>query len=179
DGRRMLAETRPDVLLLDELLPDGSGIDAAADLSEVVPGMRILILTSVEDDRVVAAAMQNGCSGVVTKDRPLEELLRAIRAVARGQSVFDAAALIGPARNSTGPGSDLTPREHDVLRLLADGVSNAEIASRLGLSLNTVRNYIQTILGKLDAHSKLEAVAIAARRGLVQVGRSSGGSAAG
>ena len=162
---------RPDVVLMDFRLGDGDAVDGMAALAAAGHDIPVVIVTGHADVRTVQRAVEAGCAGYLLKEQPIEELARAVRAVAEGGAVFAPAVL--PAvlgRRTGGPGHDLTRREAEVLQLLADGASTSDIADRLFLSTNTVRNHVQRLLGKLDAHSKLEAVAIGLREGIVRVG---------
>jgi DNA-binding NarL/FixJ family response regulator len=163
----------PDVVLLDHHMPGRDGATLVADIVEVSPHTHVVLLTGSADDDVLVTALRAGASGVLTKDRAGAEVVAAVRSVHRGESVVPA-ALIGrllPRLDSRYrvPGSDLTPREREVLSLMAGGATNAAVADRMGLSVNTVRNYVQSILAKLDAHSKLEAVAFGLRAGIVDL----------
>ncbi len=163
----------PDVVLMDFGLPDRDGASTARTIREQSPCTRVVMVTSFVDDSVLLATIDAGCSGYLTKNQPTASVVDAIRAAHAGE------ALIAPAmlarllprlrRTYRGLGSDLTPREMEVLELLAEGVANTEIAARLVVSLNTVRKHVQNILTKLHAHSKLEAVAIAAREQVITV----------
>jgi DNA-binding NarL/FixJ family response regulator len=162
----------PDVVVMDYRLPDGDGTDAARRIREHDADAAVLLLTGADDPGVVSAALDAGCSGFVSKGRDLDDLTSAIRAVARGAAVFPAELLsraLSPDTAATGTGADLTTREREVLGLLADGCSTEEIGSQLFLSLHTVRNHVRNILTKLHARTKLEAVVIAARAGLVDL----------
>jgi DNA-binding NarL/FixJ family response regulator len=173
-GVALYDELHPDVVLMDYRLPDGAGTDAAARIRATDPDACILLVTGVSESAIVAAALEAGCSGFVGKDRGLDELAAAIRAAARGAAVFPA-GLLAAATSRTGPtrarpGMDLTEREREVLRLLAQGKATDEIAGELFLSHHTVRNHVRNVLAKLQAHTKLEAVIVAAREGLVDLG---------
>jgi DNA-binding NarL/FixJ family response regulator len=165
---------RPDVVLMDYGLPDGDGVMATAAIKASQPDVKVIMLTSFVDEEVLVAAIEAGCSGYVTKHKGAEELTTAVRLAADGEVVVspDMLARLLPRlrRNHQGLGWDLTPRERQVLELLAHGDSKETIAARLFLSTNTVRNHIQNILTKLGVHSRLEAVAIAAREGLLHRG---------
>ena len=172
-----LAATRrehPDVVVLDYQLPDGSGADCAAQLHQEHPGLHLVILTGFTDEATVRACVQAGCSGFVTKDHAVDELVEALRTVHAGGAAISPALLAGllpSLHKHSGKGTtSLTSRELEVVQLLADGLSNQAIAERLFISHNTVRNHVQRIITKLGAHSKLEAVALATRIGLVRRG---------
>ena len=119
----------------------------------------MVILTAAEDEAAFLDALEAGCAGYVTKDRPLEEVVAAVNAAANGELAVSPAMLARTLprlhRESEARGS-LTPREREVLELVAQGLSNKAIASELSLRLNTVRNHVQNVLNKLGAHSKLE-----------------------
>lgn len=167
----LTAEHQPDVILLDYRLPGQDGLRLASDLKTAAPDARLVVLTAIVDERVALDAVEAGCVGFITKDRSLEDVVRSIRSVHSGEVMVspDMLALILPRLRDEGAGTSpqLTRREHEVLELVAEGCSNQVIADRLTLSLHTVRNHVQNILRKLDAHSKLEAVAIANREGIL------------
>jgi DNA-binding NarL/FixJ family response regulator len=172
EGLEVARRERPDLVLLDYQLPDGSGAQLAARLREDRPELRMVMLTGFQDEATVREAVEAGCSGFVTKDRAVEELVEAVRVVASGGAAISP-VLLGrllpslqgaPATGTTA----LTARELDVLQLLAEGTANDDIGERLFISRNTVRNHVQRIITKLGAHSKLEAVATATRIGLVR-----------
>jgi DNA-binding NarL/FixJ family response regulator len=172
DGVLRFRQLEPDVVVMDFRLPDGQGTDATRRIRELDGDATVLLLTGADDPSVVSAALDAGCSGFVSKDRDVEDLANAIRAVSRGAAVFPAGLLsraLSPAAPAAGTGADLTPREREVLTMLADGCSTEEIGSALFLSLHTVRNHVRNILTKLHARTKLEAVVIAARAGLVDL----------
>jgi DNA-binding NarL/FixJ family response regulator len=168
----LAASLRPDVVLMDYALPDGDGVAATAAIKAVRPELKVVMLTSFVDVDVLVAAIDAGCSGFVTKHKAGDELTTAVRLAAAGEALVSPdmlARLLPRLRPSYhGVGADLTPREREVLDLLAQGESKEAIAQRLFLSANTVRNHIQNILNKLGAHSRLEAVATATREGLIR-----------
>ena len=157
----------PDVVLLDRRLPDGDAIDAIGQLSE--SGARVLVLTGEATATVAARVAEAGGSGLMLKSSGLGELEDAVRRVASGEVVFGSEFLAGVLSRLTGrtPSATLTTRERQALSLIADGASTAEVAERLGVAHNTARNHVQRVLEKLGARSKLEAVAIARREGLL------------
>ncbi|MEY2434342.1 MAG: cyclic di-GMP phosphodiesterase [Acidimicrobiaceae bacterium] len=161
----------PDVILMDFELPDGDGPQATEQIKALTPSVKVIMLTARTDDQALVRAIAAGCSGFVKKADAVDVLLEAIVAAHEGETVAppsDLAPLLRQLRPThRGLGSDLTPRELEVLGLIASGSVNKQIAQQLGLSLNTVRNHAQNILYKLQAHSKLEAVATAVREGVI------------
>lgn len=164
------ADLAPDVAVVDFRLPDGDGATVTREVIAASPATKVLILTGASDDGLLVAAIEAGCSGFLTKDRALAELVTAVRLASLGESYIPAellSNLLPMLRGERrGLGTDLTPRELEMLALLRLGTSTVEMASRLNLSVHTVRNHVRNILGKLRAHSKLEAVAIATREHL-------------
>jgi DNA-binding NarL/FixJ family response regulator len=171
DGAAAAARHCPDVVLLDQGLPDGDGTAVASDIRRRDAAVNVVMLTGAPDKGVLAAAIEAGCCGFLTKDRAAVEVVAAVRAAARGDAVISPAALarLLPKLRATdrSGASELTAREQQVVALLAQGLSNKEIATELHLSLNTIRNYVQGTLVKLGAHSKLQAVALAVRTGVI------------
>ncbi|MEZ5295420.1 MAG: response regulator transcription factor [Ilumatobacteraceae bacterium] len=172
-GEDAVGRLHPDVVLVDYGLPDGDGVSLAARIHRQWPTIKIVMVTSLTDERLVLKAVEARCAGFVTKDRTVDELVAAIQAVADGE------ALISPLmlnrvlrqlrRRDDRPGADLSAREREVLALVCEGMSNPAIAERLHVSHNTVRSHVQNILSKLQVHSKLEAAAVATRDGLVEL----------
>lgn len=167
-----LAEAlRPGVAIVDYLLPDGDGITTTATVRTVSPATRVVLLTGLSDHRLAASAIEAGCSGFLTKDKAVGELVSAVRVAHAGDAYLSpevlASVLRTLDRSHRGLGFDLSVREQEVLQLLAAGVSNRDIAARLNLSFHTIRNHVQNVIVKFGAHSKLEAVAIATQEGLV------------
>jgi putative two-component system response regulator len=161
----------PDVILMDFELPDGDGAQATAQIKVLTPSVKVVMLTARTDDQALVRAIAAGCSGFVKKEEAVEKLLDAIVAVHDGEAITPPSNLTPLLRQlqptHRGLGSNLTPRELDILRLIATGWVNKQIAQQLGLSLNTIRNHAKNILHKLQAHSKLEAVATAVREGII------------
>jgi DNA-binding NarL/FixJ family response regulator len=162
---------KPDVIIMDLAMPDTDGFSATAEISRVAPEVAVLVLTMSDDDVTVTKAMRAGARGYLLKGATKEEILRAVTAVADGQAIFGPAvaqrvlARLGARSADEDPFPQLTPREHDVLRLLAQGLSNSAIAARLGLSLKTVNNNTSSIFTKLNVASRTEAAILARDRG--------------
>lgn len=155
--RRSL-ELRPDVVLMDLNLPSVSGLEATRRLVAAAPEIAVLVLTMVDDDDSVVAALRVGARGYLLKGAVQEQVLAAIRTVASGGAVFGsgAAAQVLRGRGSR-YGADLTERESEVLALLAEGSSNAEIARSLGVSVKTVQNHVSHVLAKLQVSDRTQA----------------------
>lgn len=162
---------KPNVVVLDHLLPDGDGIEAAELIRLEVPDASVVMVTQLDDESVAARAVETGCSGFLTKDKPIDEVVAAIRAAAAGEAVIDPGMLARLferyRRTPEASAEALSARELDVLRLLGEGFDNQSVATRLGVKLTTVRNHVQSIIEKLGVHSKLEAVIVAMRHGLI------------
>lgn len=161
-----------DVILLDYRLPDSNGVDATGAIKQLAPLASVVMVTAVEDERVLLSALEAGCAGFVTKTADLVDVRDAVRRAASGEATITPTLLtrlLGrmAQQRSGAVGGDLTVRENEVLRMIGAGMTNGEIAERLFLSVNTVRNHVQSVLSKLGAHSKLEAAAIAVREGLI------------
>lgn len=171
EGLLQVRTHQPDVLLLDQRLPDGLGTDLLPDLRRASPGTRVLMVTAADTAEVLHRALAGGAAGLVAKSQRPPVLVDAVRRAADGEIVLSPTHLrqVLPQAGDTRdrPGADLTARERQVLDLLADGASAADIAHKLFISAATARNHVQAVLGKLGAHSKLEAVAIALREDLV------------
>jgi len=172
DVVRQAAEFRPDVVLMDYQLPDGDGVAALMAVKRSHPEVAVVMLTSSADEAVLVAAMEAGCSGYVTKHDGAKVVVDGVRMAASGEVLVSSSMLqlLLPrlSRTRRTVGWDLTARERQVLDLLADGASTETIANRLYLSANTVRNHAQAILTKLHAHSRLEAVSVAVREGIIR-----------
>jgi DNA-binding NarL/FixJ family response regulator len=177
EGIAAARQLRPDIVLMDLQLPDRDGITAAGILTRELPSLRVLILTAHPSPTEMARAGAAGACGFLAKDGSLTDVLAAIRTATRGSLVlppsvvarFAAGAADVPDARRPGDAS-LTPRELDVLRLLGQGQDPRSIARDLGISLHTCRGHVKSVLSKLGVHSQLEAVVVATRTGLIQVG---------
>ena len=162
----------PDVVLMDYELPDGDGAQATLRIKEEKPETQVVMVTSFDDEGVLVRAIEAGCSGFITKHKAIQEVASAVRAASAGEALISPsmlARLLPRLRhNPRGLGTDLTPREMETLQLLAQGMSNQQMAEKLVLSLHTVRNHVQNVITKMGAHSKLEAVATAVREGIIR-----------
>lgn len=172
----LVAEHHPDVVLMDLRMPIMNGIQATRKIQEQFPDTRVLVLTTYDDDGWVFDAIRAGADGYLLKDTPREQLIAAIRGTTEGATHVDPNVAGKLFRQLAQPGAvsspqstiaqDLTERELDVLRLLADGLSNTDIAERLHLSKGTVQNYVSNIFTKLDVTDRTQAAIIALRHGL-------------
>jgi DNA-binding NarL/FixJ family response regulator len=162
----------PDIVLMDIRMPVMDGVEATQRMSEQFPDLKILILTTFSDTEYVAEALRFGAKGYLLKDTPAEELAKAIRSIHQGYTQFGPGILekVLPQPSTPGPAelekpppglSELTARERDVLRLVATGANNQEIAETLFLSEGTVRNHISSIFRRLDARDRTQAALIA------------------
>jgi DNA-binding NarL/FixJ family response regulator len=179
DGREAVAkarELRPDVVVMDIRMPVLDGIEATRQLAGPGPAepMKIMVVTTFNVDSYVYEALRAGASGFLLKDAPPLELINGVRTVARGESLLSPAVtrtLIGRfadrIRPTAEPITELSAREQEVTRLIAEGLSNAEIAERLVISGETVKTYVSRILTKLDLRDRVQIVVLAYRTGLV------------
>ena len=171
-GLSVIAARRPRVVLMDAVLPDGDGASAAPLVRERSPGTAVVVISGSEYPSVVTRTVGSGAVGFLSKSQPLADTLDAIRTAAAGGTSFTYEQLHGTVDPDGSGGGDLSARELEVLQLLAEGASTDDIADALALSIHTVRNYVHDLTEKLGASSRIEAVAIAHRRGLVTPPRS-------
>jgi DNA-binding NarL/FixJ family response regulator len=169
---RVAADVAPDVVLLDLGLPDLDGLSAVARLKQVRAQAAVLVLTMHDDPALVRGAVQAGASGYVLKGVGRQELLAAIQAVHHGEAVLDPLLLRtltseAPAAAPATGQDVLTPIEHDVLQLIAGGLTNREIAARMRWSVATAKKYVQRVLLKLEVSDRTQAAVVALRRGLL------------
>ena len=169
---RLAAELKPDLVLLDLAMPELDGVEALARLRAASPAVRALVFTAFDTDERILSALRAGAQGYLLKGAPRDELFRAIRVVSQGGSLLQpvvASKLLQRMANPVEPdgAAALTSREVEVLRLLAQGRANKEIAAELVISERTVKFHVSAILSKLGAGNRTEAVRLAVQRGLV------------
>jgi DNA-binding NarL/FixJ family response regulator len=163
-----VSETHPDIVLVDIRLPDRNGIELARMIIEQNPSTRVVILSAYDDEDYVRAAMDAGVAGYLLKTMPGDELVRAVRATASGVTVLDSAVTTNLAREHASPApgpkdafADLTWRERQVVDLVAEGLANKAIATRLGISARTVEGHLNHVFVKLGVVSRTELVRLA------------------
>jgi len=174
----LVAELNPDLVLMDLRMPIMNGIQATREIHRTYPAVKVLVLTTYDDDVWVFDAIRAGAAGYLLKDTPREQLIAAIRGTVSGDTHVDpqvAGKLFGQiARSASGPmgdttfGEDLSDREREVLKLIAKGLSNADIADALYLSKGTVQNYVSSIFMKLEVTDRTQAAVLALKHGLGQ-----------
>ena len=171
-------QLRPDVVLMDIQMPELNGIEATKQIKKMVPGTAVLALTMYEDDQYFFEMLHAGASGYVPKRAAPDDLVTAIRTVARGEIFLYpslATRLVQDYLKRAGSGEqplvydDLTPREREVLVLIAEGLTNAEIANRLIISVKTVDRHRENIMRKLNMHNRIDLVKYAIRTGLIDL----------
>ncbi len=171
-------ELMPDVILMDVRMPKGSGIEATQQIKDVLPHVKILMLTISDEEADLYDAIKAGASGYLLKEISIDEVADAIRSVWAGQSRISPSmaaklltefAAMSEREKQQLPAPKLTDREMEVLRLVAQGLNNRDIAAQLFISDNTVKNHIRNILEKLHLHSRMEAVVYAVKRRLLEI----------
>lgn len=171
-GIGLVEDCRPDVVLLDVRLPSMSGVDVCGMILQRVPETRVVMLSAFGDEDLVYQSIMAGARGYILKDIVDFDLKRTLASVVRGETVIDprlASGFFDRVRNGeTTPSHGLPPHQFSVLRLMASGFTNREIADRLFLTENTVKGYVQEILRRLGARNRLDAVMIAIRSGWIQ-----------
>lgn len=181
DGRSAVERVsvgRPDVVLIDVDMPEMDGIAATREIKRTEPTTRVVILSAHEDDTLVARAVEAGASGFLSKLRPVSDVAKAVYAAYRGEPLLDPEEVRRVLRQLKKQREEdaaqrarierLTPRQIEILQLMADGLSPTQIVDRLGISRHTLRTHIQNILTKLRVHSKLQALALTIRYGKVK-----------
>lgn len=170
ESLQLCGETQPDVALVDMFMGGMDGVETTKTIRKQYPQVQVLALTSFYDKELVLQVMQAGAVGYLVKGVSARELAEAIRLAYTGQTVLSqeaSQALVKPEAAPAKLGCDLTDREQEVMALLAEGLSNAEIAQRLGISLSTAKHHVRAILSKLDAANRAEAVALALQHDLI------------
>jgi DNA-binding NarL/FixJ family response regulator len=172
----IVAQAKPDLVLMDLKMPGMNGIQATREISQRYPDLKVLVLTTFGDDEWVFDAIHSGAAGYLLKGTPRQELIKAVKGTVAGQTHVDPAVAgkllshiaQNPTRGETGVADELSERELEILQLLAQGLTNAEIADRLYLTRGTVRNYVSAILAKLGVEDRTQAALIAVKHGLVE-----------
>ncbi len=177
EGAEHLRERSVEVIVMDVQLPEVDGIEGTRRLRELSPESRVVVLTAHTDAEVIAEAAAAGACGFISKERPLRELLQAIRSGRNGGMIVEPSSLLdilakareSAAKDAGRPSSYslITKREHEVLKLMAQGMDVRSVARELGVSIHTSRGHVKSILAKLGVHSQLEAVVRASREGLL------------
>jgi DNA-binding NarL/FixJ family response regulator len=176
EGVEKARSLRPDVVLMDLRMPVCDGLEATRQIKREMPGVRVVVLTVSEDDQDFLAAIRCGADGYLVKSMRPEALFQELRGLARGEAplsremtgkLLRQIARVAPASLPTAPPDSLSERERQVLVLLAEGLSNEEIAAELGIAENTVRNHVRNILEKLGLKNRVQAAVYAVRQGLV------------
>jgi NarL family two-component system response regulator LiaR len=179
DGLRAIelaTEKKPDLVLMDLNMPGMNGIQATREISKQLPDIKILVLTTFGEDEWVFDAVRSGADGYLLKGTPRQELVAAVKGTVKGESYIDPSIggklLSQVAKSSKSPSTslsaELSDRELEVLKLIAQGFSNAEVAEKLFLTKGTVRNYVSAILSKLDVSDRTQAAVLAIKYGLVE-----------
>ncbi|HEY5981931.1 MAG TPA: response regulator transcription factor [Anaerolineales bacterium] len=170
DALQVCAEVRPDVILMDLVLPKMDGAAATRAIRQQFPEVQVLALTSFKEGELIKNALEAGAIGYLLKDVTADELARAIRAAHSGRATLSpeaAQALVEAANQPPEPGLDLTQREREVLGLMIEGLNNTQIAGRLTVSPSTIKSHVSSILAKLGVASRTEAVSLALRSRII------------
>lgn len=166
EGMLEIQRVQPDVVLMDLRMPEMGGVEAIGELRRIAENIRILVLTNYDEDDYIIRALKAGAMGYLLKNTPQEEIIHAVEMVHQNQSCIP--PNIAKRLSEAIAHEELSQRELEVLRLVADGMTNKAIADRLFISEKTARNHVTNCLFKLGARDRTEAVAVAARRGLIR-----------
>jgi len=169
DGETAIAlveRRRPNVVIMDLRMPGMDGIEATEEIRRRVPDTAVIVFTAYSERALLSRSLESGAKGYILKEAPHETLLRAIEKVASGDTFVDPALMPNLVQGRDG-GDSLTAREREILQLLADGMSNADVAGRLFISQETVKSHVRHILVKLEADTRTQAVAIALREAMI------------
>lgn len=167
---KLCAEALPDVVLMDMVMPDMDGATATALIRQKFPQVQILVLTSFKEGDLIKKALEAGAIGYLLKDVSADDLARAIRSAHAGRATLSpeaAQSLVETTNLPPAPGLDLTEREREVLVLMVEGLSNSQIAAKLGVSSSTIKSHVSNVLSKLGVTSRTEAVSLALRHHIV------------
>jgi len=170
DAIELCVKIQPDVVLMDMVMPDMDGAEAARKIHQKVPHVQVIMLSSFKDGNLVKKALEAGAIGYLLKDVSADELARAIRLAHAGRATLSpevAQSLVETANLPPAPGLDLTEREREVLSLMVDGLSNIQISVKLGVSSSTIKSHVSNVLSKLGVASRTEAVSLALRTHIV------------
>jgi DNA-binding NarL/FixJ family response regulator len=168
EGARLAQEHGPDVALVDLAMPGVDGIEATRRIRAAAPGVAVVILTAFSDRQQILGALDAGAVGYLLKDADPDELLRGVRAAARGETPLDPKAAHAVLTRATGQGATLTPREREVLQLVAEGLPNKQIARRLGISEKTVKAHLTKVFEAIGVTDRTAAALWAHRNGLAR-----------
>ena len=167
EGIEEVQKVQPDVVLMDLRMPEMEGVEAISELRRVAQNIRILVLTNYDEDLYIFRALKAGAMGYLLKNSPQEEIIQAVEMVHQNQSCIPPNIL--KRLTETIAREELTQRELEVLKLVADGLTNKGIADRLFISAKTARNHVTSCLGKLGVRDRTEAATTAVRRGLIRL----------
>jgi DNA-binding NarL/FixJ family response regulator len=169
EGYEIILRERPGLAVVDIGLEDGSGLELARRLAESKPDLGVLIYTGLDDEGLVREAIDSGARGFALKAGPARDLVAAARAVASGGTYVDPHLTLILGESATGEVAALSPRELEVMALLAEGLKGPQVAERLGISPDTVRTHVENAMQKLDARTRVQAIAIALEHGLIEI----------
>ncbi len=169
EGYEIILRERPGLAVVDIGLEDGSGVELARRLAESEPDLGVLIYTGLDDEGLLREAIDSGARGFALKAGPARDLVAAARAVASGGSYVDPHLTFVLGESATGEVATLSPREREVMAALAEGLKGPQVAERLGIAPDTVRTHVEHAMHKLDARTRVHAIAIALQHGLIEI----------
>lgn len=169
EGYEIILRERPGLAVVDIGLEDGSGVELARRLAESEPDLGVLIYTGLDDEGLLREAIDSGARGFALKAGPARDLVAAARAVASGGSYVDPHLTFVLGESASGEVATLSPREREVMAALAEGLKGPQVAERLGIAPDTVRTHVENAMQKLDARTRVHAIAIALQHGLIEI----------